>query len=213
MDTPHLWLYAVLVFGIIALPGMDMAFVLASALADGRACGFAATAGIVAGGMAHVTMAVAGIGLLVAHSPAAFDALLLAGSLYVAWMGLGLMRGAQALTQVAAGPSRPLARTFARAAATCLLNPKAYVFSLTVFPQFIAPQAGHLAAQALELGTITAAMQVLVYGFVAQTAASLRARLLANAAAQARFGRAVGALLLAAAALALHSGLRAVSVS
>ena len=43
------WLYAVLVFGIIVLPGMDMAFVLSSALAAGRRAGFAAVAGLMAG--------------------------------------------------------------------------------------------------------------------------------------------------------------------
>ena len=40
-----------MVLGIIALPGMDMACVMASALAGGRRMGFAAMAGIVAGGL------------------------------------------------------------------------------------------------------------------------------------------------------------------
>ena len=62
MET--LWLFALLVFGIIAVPGMDMAFVLSSALADGRRGGFAALAGIVTGGFAHVLMGALGVGLL-----------------------------------------------------------------------------------------------------------------------------------------------------
>ena len=60
----QLWLFALLVFGIVALPGMDMAFVLSSTLADGRRGGFAALAGIVAGGIAHTAMGTLGIGLL-----------------------------------------------------------------------------------------------------------------------------------------------------
>ena len=143
MDPTHLWLFAVLVFGIVALPGMDMALVLASSLAD--------------------------------------------------------------------VPSRPLARTFGRAVTTCLLNPKAYVFMIAVFPQFIVPRAGALAPQALVLGAIIAATQLVVYGLVAQTAARLRDWLRTSTAAQARFGRTVGVLLLAAAALTLHSGLRSIA--
>ncbi len=204
----HLWLFAVLVLGIVALPGMDMAFVLASSLADGRPSGFAATAGIVAGGMVHVAMGALGVGLLLQHSPLAFDALLVAGSLYVGWMGVGLLRSRGALARLADAPSRPLVRTFARAVTTCLLNPKAYVFMIAVFPQFIVPRAGALAAQAVVLGAIIAATQVLVYGLVAQTAGRLRDWLQASATAQARFGRAVGLLLVAAAAMTLHSGLR-----
>ena len=211
MDTSHLWLFCALVVGIVALPGMDMALVLASSLADGRPSGFAATAGIVAGGVVHVAMGSLGVGLLLQRSPLAFDGLLVAGSLYIAWMGLGLLRSRGALTQFADAPSRPLSRTFARAAATCLLNPKAYVFMIAVFPQFIVPRAGALASQAIVLGAIIASVQVLVYGLVAQTAARLRGWLRTSATAQACFGRTVGTLLVIAAALTLHSGLRAIS--
>ncbi|HET6827406.1 MAG TPA: LysE family transporter, partial [Ramlibacter sp.] len=88
----HLWLFALFVFGIIVVPGMDMAFVLSSALADGRRAGLAAVAGIVAGGMVHVAMGALGVGLVLQVFPAAFNAVLVAGALYVAWMGWGLWR-------------------------------------------------------------------------------------------------------------------------
>src|SRR5437868_5874662 len=94
--TSHFWLYFVLVAGIIALPGMDMAFVMASSLVDGRRAGAAAVAGIVAGGVIHVAMASLGVGLLLMSAPRLFNILLLAGSLYVAWMGWSLVRGASA---------------------------------------------------------------------------------------------------------------------
>ncbi len=103
----HLWLYAALVFGIIVLPGMDMAFVLASTLVDGRRSGAAAVAGIVLGGMVHVAMSALGIGLLLQHVPLAFNALLLAGALYVGWMGWGLLRNTQALSEVQDQPRAP----------------------------------------------------------------------------------------------------------
>ena len=48
----HLWLYFVLLVGIVVVPGMDMMFVLANALTGGRRAGLAATAGIMLGGAA-----------------------------------------------------------------------------------------------------------------------------------------------------------------
>ena len=51
--TENLWLFFVLLFGIIAVPGMDMLFVLANALTGGSNRGLAATAGIMLGGAVH----------------------------------------------------------------------------------------------------------------------------------------------------------------
>jgi hypothetical protein len=62
-QTAHFGVFFVMVFGIIVLPGMDMAFVMASALVGGRKAGWAAVAGIVAGGMVHTLMGFVGVGL------------------------------------------------------------------------------------------------------------------------------------------------------
>ena len=87
-QTAHLWLFFVLVFGVVLLPGLDMAYVLASALVGGRRAGLAATGGIVAGGIVHVTMGALGIMAVLRLFPTAFNAVLLAGALYIGWIGL-----------------------------------------------------------------------------------------------------------------------------
>lgn len=205
----HLWLFAFFVFGIIVVPGMDMAFVLSSALADGRRAGLAAVSGIVAGGMVHVAMGALGVGLLLQLFPAAFNAVLVAGALYVAWMGWSLWRHPATLAGVQEQVSLPLRRTFARAVATCLLNPKAYVFMVAVFPQFIHPERGGIGVQALVLGIIIAVTQALVYGAVALGATGLRAGLARSAGRQMLLARAVALLLMGTAAWTLwHSWTR-----
>jgi len=199
-QTSHLWLYFALVAGIIVLPGMDMAFVMASTLVDGRKAGAAAVAGIVAGGLIHVAMGALGVALVLLSAPRLFNALLLAGSLYVAWMGWSLVRGASALGEVREQAPRPMTTTFARAMLTCLLNPKAYVFMLAVFPQFLRVEYGPMATQAGVLAGITALTQVLVYGGVAAAAAGMRGWLRSHSDTQIWLGRAVGVLLLLMAA-------------
>lgn len=203
-----LWLFALLVLGIIVVPGMDMVYVLSSSLVDGRRAGAAAVAGLVVGGAVHVAMSSLGIGLLLQLLPAAFNALLVAGALYIAWMGGQLMRHPGSLAEVGEGPSRPALQTFLRAVATCLLNPKAYVFMIAVFPQFMRPEAGGLWRQALALGAIIAVTQAAVYGAVAAGAIGLRGWLKRSAANQLRVARTVGGLLIATAAWTLWASWR-----
>ena len=197
-----LWLFAALAFGIVILPGMDMAYVLASALSRGRSAGFAAVAGMVAGGAAHVAMGTLGVGLVLQLFPAAFNAVLVAGAAYVGWMGWSLWRSPATLGAAVSTPAG-FAPTFLRAVATCLLNPKAYLFMVAVFPQFLRPDQGPVLPQAIVLAAIIAAAQALVYGGVAVGAAGLRAKLAASASAQVTLSRTVAALLMAVAAWSL----------
>lgn len=205
-DTAHLWLFFVLVLGIIALPGMDMAFVLGSTLVDGLKSGLAAIAGVVAGGVVHTAMAGLGVGLALQAVPGLFRLLLMAGALYLVWIGWSLVRGAAALGEVGAAPSRPLAATFRQGLLTCLLNPKAYLFMVAVFPQFVRPAHGSLAAQALALGAIIAMTQLVVYGAVALGGVRARVWLRGSGRTQVRAGQAVGGLLVAGGLWTLWQG-------
>ncbi len=201
METNPLWLYALLVAGVIALPGMDMAFVAASGLAGGVKRGSAALAGIVAGGGVHMAAGLLGLGLMLQASPWLFNALLLGGSVYVAWLGWPLLRHGPALSAQAQGVTGGTwAATAWRGLLTCLLNPKAYVFSVTVLPAFLTREP----LRALSLAGITAGAQLLIYGLVLLAAARGRQRF----AASPWLARGVGLLLLVTAALALWRGWR-----
>jgi threonine/homoserine/homoserine lactone efflux protein len=207
-QTAHFGVFFVMVFGIIVLPGMDMAFVMASALVGGRKAGWAAVAGIVAGGMVHTLMGFVGVGLVIKTMPQLFNAMLLAGSVYIAWIGWSLLRGAGALGDVPEGAARPVWSTFGRAAATCLLNPKAYIFMLAVFPQFLRPDYGPMGVQAVVLGVIISVTQIVVYGTFAMGAAGIRVWLRHHQRGQVRLGQAVGMVLIVAAAWTAWQGWR-----
>ncbi|NUO71109.1 MAG: LysE family translocator [Frateuria sp.] len=198
-----LWLFALLSLGIMVVPGMDMAFVLSSALVDGRRAGFVAVGGMVAAAAVHVAMGALGIGVLLRVAPAAFNALLAAGALYVGWIGWSLLRSKIALTASEGGRARGLDRIFGQAALTCLLNPKAYLFTLAVFPQVLRPERGSMLGQAVAMWAIVASAQLAVYGAVAVGAASVRDTLAERPEAQWKLVRAVGMLLLAVAAWTL----------
>ena len=178
MTPADLTLYFALVLGIVLIPGMDMAFVVGHSLTGGMRAGLAALAGIVAGAFCHLTMGAMGLALLLKALPGAFTAMLMAGAAYLAWLGWGLMRVQPCASpqQHSTGGSRARSAFFG-AMLTNLLNPKAYLFSLAVLPQFVHPERGGLALQLGLIGLVTAGTQIGVYGGLAWLAAGGRRRL------------------------------------
>lgn len=203
-------MFFVLVFGIVLLPGLDMAFVMASALVGGRSAGLAATGGIVAGGVCHVTMGALGIVAVLRLVPAAFNAVLLGGAAYIAWIGVALLKSRAAFGEPSRQQARSRAATFRQGLVTSLLNPKAYLFTLAVFPQFLKPEYGAIAAQAVVLWLIIATTQIAIYGGMALAGDCARAWFAERPSANARLARGVGALLLATAAYTAFEGWRLV---
>lgn len=198
-QTTHLWWFFVMVFGVIVLPGLDMAYVLASSLVGGRRRGLSATAGIMAGGAVHVAMGALGIMVVLQLWPRLFNLMLVAGAAYIAWIGISLLRSDAVMTEVVPSTGdrlRSQVATFGRGALTCLLNPKAYLFMLAVFPQFLRPEYGPLWLQAVVLGAIILVTQAGVYGGMALAAGQVRTWLRDRPRANRRLARGVGALLL-----------------
>lgn len=208
-SASHLWIFFVLVFGIVLLPGLDMACVLACTLGGGRRAGLASVGGIVTAAVAHVAIGGLGLAAILLVMPALFNVLLVAGAAYVAWIGFALVRsGALFDASGANAAAVALPTAYRRGMLTNLLNPKAYAFMLAVFPQFVRKEWGPVALQAAVLGAIIVVTQFSVYGAVVLAAARARGWLAARPRALARIGRCVGLLLLAVALLSAVEGWR-----
>ncbi len=202
----NLWLFFILLTGIIVVPGMDMMFVLANALTGGRRAGLAATFGMMAGGLCHTlfgTVAVAGLSRLM---PAVSGPMLMIGSAYMMWIGATLALSSIVVGSVESRARRSSGTVWLQAVVTCLLNPKAWLFVLAVYPQFMTPAYGPLWPQALAMGAMTVVVQFVVYGGLALAAARGRDALVANPALTIWVGRAAGWVLVAIAATTLLRG-------
>lgn len=209
MDAGNsLWIYFALTLGVIALPGMDMAFVAGSALTAGVRGGLLAVAGIVVGGLIHVLVNMTGVSALLLLWPGAFNVLLLGGSAYMAWIGWGILAsslkpGRAGITPAVLAPQRTASVIFLRGVLNCLLNPKAYAFMLAVFPAYLQVTQRSVAAQAALLAAIIAVNQIVVYGAVAAAAAGARHWLGPRGATAGWMVRGVGLVLILAAAFTL----------
>jgi threonine/homoserine/homoserine lactone efflux protein len=199
----NLWLFAVLVFGIIAVPGMDMFFVIANALTGGRARGLMATAGVMTGGVFHTVFAALFVGATTAMPAYVFSTILLAGAAYMAWIGWTLARSSITVSSLGSEGAGSMRQAFMQGFITCALNPKAYMFTLSVYPQFMLPEYGAFWAQALAMGLITVVTQGLIYGGLGLTAAKSRDFLTGYPSVTIWIGRGAGALFLLVAAWTL----------
>lgn len=208
MDMSALWLYFVLLVGIIVVPGMDMLFVLANALTGGRQAGAVATGGIMIGGIFHTIFGTAFVTGLSTLLPTVAPAMMVAGSLYMMWIGFTLSRSAIEVDAVDAAAARPLGTILAQGILTCVLNPKAWLFVLAVYPQFMKPNYGPIWLQALIMGILTITVQMAVYGGLALAALRGRDALTANHAATVWIGRGAGLLLMAVACLTLFRAMK-----
>jgi threonine/homoserine/homoserine lactone efflux protein len=151
---------AVLSFALVAglltlIPGLDTALVLRAAISQGRRPAFATALGISCGALVWGAAAAAGVSALLVASRIGYDALRIAGAVYLVLLGARLLLAAYRAgpaadpaddpDQPAAGRRRgQLLLSWRRGFATNLLNPKVGAFYVAVLPQFIPEHSWHL---------------------------------------------------------------------
>ena len=123
---------------LIAVPGADWAYVIGTVL-SGRPV-IVAVSGIVIGYAVITIVVAAGVGAVVARTPASLAALTIAGGLYLLWLGVRSF-----LRPAGHGPAQgPAARadraTFVKGIGVSGLNPKGLLVFLAVLPQFATPR-------------------------------------------------------------------------
>ena len=130
---------------LAATPGPDMALFLSRTLGGGRAHGFAAIAGAMTGILIHTCAAALGLSALLAASARAYDAVKLAGAVYLIYLGYQALRhGAALRLEAQGGANGGLSRSYLTGLLINLTNPKIILFFVTFLPQFI--EAGDPAA-------------------------------------------------------------------
>ncbi len=142
---------------IILMPGPNSLYVMSVAAKRGVKPGFAGAFGIAVGDALLMVASVAGVASLIHAEPLLFMALKYAGAGYLFWLGLGLLRSvfhkapeAQETIEVPTDSRHP----FKVALMISLLNPKAILFFVAFFIQFVDPGYANPSLSFLILGTI-----------------------------------------------------------
>lgn len=130
------------------------------------------------------------------------------GAAYMIWIGFSLIRSSIVIDGDEVNASTSAWRGFRRGIITCLSNPKAYLFMMAVYPQFLKPTYGPIWIQGIIMGLMTAGTQLAVYGTLALTAGKSRDLLVSSPRATILVGRIAGLLLVLLALFTLWEGLK-----
>ncbi|MET9434930.1 LysE family translocator [Streptomyces sp. NPDC006551] len=162
MDTTTLAAFLAVDLLLVFTPGADWAYAISAGLRDRSVV--PAVAGLIAGHAAYALMAVAGLAVIVASSPAVLTALTIAGAGYLLWLGWGVLRQPAALASAEGAVGFSRTQIMLKGAGTSGLNPKALLLFFSLFPQFLDPATGWpVAAQTGLLSTVHLTACAVVY--------------------------------------------------
>ncbi|GAA1269637.1 leucine efflux protein LeuE [Kitasatospora nipponensis] len=178
LGITNLAAYTVGALVIVLLPGPNSIYVLSVAARRGIRTGYRAAAGVFLGDFSLIALTSLGATSLLRANPAVYTVVKFGGAGYLLWIGFGMFRAAAQLwrehrasepaaadvaaaaateAELPAGSERP----FRRALLISLLNPKAILFLLSFFTQFVDPHYGTPALSFAVLGGILQTFSVL----------------------------------------------------
>ncbi|MDD3937754.1 leucine efflux protein LeuE [Rhodoferax sp.] len=183
-----LWTYVIGAFGIVLLPGPNSLYVLSVATARGVRAGFQGAYGVFAGDTILLLCTALGAAGVLRTYPAMFMVVKYVGAAYLAWVGFNLLRAAVAglraqpelmgserndAHRTSPANTAHLQRPFRRALVISLLNPKAILFLLSFFVQFIDTSYPHPEVPFLILSAILMTFSALYLSVLIFTGAKL----------------------------------------
>lgn len=160
LGITDIWTYVFGVIFIILLPGPNSMYVLSLAAQRGVKAGYRAACGVFVGDTVLMVLSAAGVASLLKANPLLFSVVKYGGAAYLLYIGTGMLRSAWSKLRARgdAPVDAPQAvdgeRPFRKALIVSLLNPKAILFFISFFIQFVDPAFLHPALSFVVLGAI-----------------------------------------------------------
>ena len=165
---------------LVLTPGPNMIYLVSRTITQGRRAGVISLGGVAVGFLIYLTGTNLGLSAVFTDVPQLYLALRVAGAGYLLWLAFNALRpGGTAVFAPVQLPADSGRRLFAMGLMTNLLNPKIAVLYLSLIPQFVRPEAGHVLLQGFLLGAVQIAVALagnLTIVMAAGTIASFFAR-------------------------------------
>ena len=158
--------FAAIALGLVLTPGPNMIYLISRSLCQGRKAGYISLTGVALGFVFYMICAALGITALIMAVPLAYEALRVAGACYLLYMAWQAIFGGKSPFQLRDLPPDSSRKLFTMGLLTNLLNPKTAVIYLTLLPQFIKPEQGHVLSQSLLLGSAQIVTSMLVNSLI-----------------------------------------------
>lgn len=158
--------FVVASLALIATPGQDLILVISRSVTQGGRAGLVSAAGISFGLTGHAVLAALGLGAVLRTSETLFLAFKLVGVLYLAYLGIKLLRQGDMDLSGTVSARASCGKLFREGALCNLSNPKVALFYLAFLPQFISPGVSNPTLALIVLGFTFAGLTFLVKGTV-----------------------------------------------
>ena len=166
------WTYVVGTLFVILLPGPNSFFVLATSAQRGIRSGYQAASAVFLGDAVLMLLSALGVASLLKAEPLFFQILKYLGAAYLFYLGWGMLRGglkswrSPAQWQAEATLREDVHQPFRKALLLSLSNPKAILFFVSFFIQFVDPGYAHPALSFLVLGAVLEAISFCYLSFL-----------------------------------------------
>ena len=167
-ETNSLIAFALISLGMVLTPGPNMIYLISRSICQGRVAGLISLGGVALGFVFYMICAAFGITAMIMAVPYAYDALRVAGAIYLLWLAWQAIRpGGKSPFQVKDLPKDTPRKLFMMGFLTNILNPKIAVMYLSLLPQFINPEHGDVLIQSVILGITQITISVSVNAIIA----------------------------------------------
>ena len=167
-ESHNILAFAFVSLGMALTPGPNMIYLISRSISQGRAAGLVSLGGVALGFIFYMVSAAFGLTALMMAVPYAYDALRIAGVIYLLWMAWQSVRpGGRSPFQLKELPKHLMGFL------TNLLNPKIAIVYLSLLPQFINPMQGSVLTQSLILGMTQIVISVSINALVAISAGTI----------------------------------------
>ncbi len=147
----------------VLFPGPAMLFLVARGVAGGPRVGALSALGVETANAVYVVATALGLTALLAASSLAFGLIRYAGAAYLVYLGVRTLRDRGIPVETAPVAASPTSwASWRQGFLVGIGNPKAALFFLAFFPQFIHADAGPVWSQVLVLGAVTVAIGVVL---------------------------------------------------
>lgn len=166
---PEILTFVVITLALEVTPGPAVLFVLYQS-AHGMKHVLLGVFGLLAANIVWISLVATGLGLLLVGTPPLFMTLRYIGAIYLIYLGYKIARygvGAPKIDGEVVTKSRK--HSFAQGVMTSLSNPKALLFFLALFPQFVRPEASYYYQDIVIFGALKMLMLAVVmtsYGYM-----------------------------------------------
>jgi threonine/homoserine/homoserine lactone efflux protein len=166
--------FALISLGMVMTPGPNMIYLISRSITQGRLAGLISLGGVALGFVFYMLAAAFGLTALLLAVPFAYDALRLAGAVYLLWLAWQALKpGGRSPFQVRKLAIDSPPKLFTMGLLTNLLNPKIAMLYLALLPQFIDPNQGSVLLQSIVLGFTQISISISVNAMIAVAAGSI----------------------------------------